>query len=220
MNLAGAFEGLARFADAKSAYEHAFALLADRPPGPLNVIILGQLATVENELGHPDSAFEIAQKALEVAGAIGEKGKFEWHARYAHADARGKKLDWRGQAAECAEIIALQRAAGQVAPNVPYWPDSLACLAEAELALHKVDSALLHLEESVKLESRADAEALPRARFALAKALRMAGRDAPRARRLAESAREDLRKLAGKERDVAQIDQWIDSERQRLASRR
>ena len=220
MNLAGALEALERFEDAKGAYEHGLALLADRPPGPLNVIILGQLATVENELGHPDAAFLIAQKGVEVAAAIGEKGKFEWHARYAHAEARGKKLDWRGQATECAEILALQRAAGQVAPNVPYWPDALACIAEAELALHKVDAALSHLEESVRLESRSDAEALPKARFALAKALKEAGRDAVRTRKLAESARDDLSKLAGKQRDVARIDQWMQSELQAVAAGR
>jgi hypothetical protein len=68
------------------------------------------------------------------------------------------------------------------------------------------------LEESVKLEARTDAEALPRARFALAKTLRTAGRDAARARRLAENAREDLRKVAGKERDIAQIDGWIEGQ--------
>jgi tetratricopeptide (TPR) repeat protein len=220
MNLAGAFEALGRFDEAKGAYEHGLALLADRPPGPLNVIILGQLATVENELGHPDAAFDIAQKGLEVAGAIGEKGKFEWHARHAHAEARGKKSDFGGQAGECAEIVALQRAAGQVAPNIPYWPDALACLAEAELALNKVDAALAHLEESVKLESRADAEALPRARFALAKALRRAGRDAARARRFAESARDDLRKVGSKERDVAKIDAWLEGEPKGIVSRR
>jgi len=178
------------------------------------------LATVENELGHPDAAFAIAQKGEEVAAAIGEKGKFEWHARYAHAEARGKKLDWRGQATECAEILALQRAANQVAPGVPYWPDSLACMAEAELALRKIDAALAHLNESVKLESRSDAEALPKARFALAKALRGAGREAARARQLAQSAREDLSKLAGKQRDVAQIDQWMETEMQAVGTQR
>ena len=209
MNLAGAFEALSRFEEAKRAHEHGLELLADRPPGTLNVILLAQLATVENQLGRADSAFEYAERALKVAGAIGEKGKFEWHARYAHAEARGKKGDWAGQAAECAEVLGLQRAAGQVAAKVPFWPDSLACLAEAELALGKAGSAVAHLEETVKLESRADAEALPRAKFALAKALRAAGRDAGRARQLADGARDDMRKLAGKERDVAQIDAWM-----------
>jgi tetratricopeptide (TPR) repeat protein len=219
MNQAGALEALGRFEDAKAAYEHGLELLADRPPGPLNVIILGQLASVENELGHADAAFAAAEKGLEVARAIGETGKFEWHARQAHAEARGRKADFRGQAVECAEIYALQRAAGQVAPNVPYWPDSLACLGEAELMLNRVDAALAHLEESVKLESRSDAEALPKARFALAKALRKSGRDAARARGLAESAREDLKKLA-KERDVAEIDGWLDGDVLANAARR
>jgi tetratricopeptide (TPR) repeat protein/predicted Ser/Thr protein kinase len=211
MNHAGALEALGRFEDAKGAYEHGLALLADRPPGPLNVIILGQIAAVENELGHPDAAFDAARKALEVAGAIREKGKFEWHARHAHAEARGRKSDFSGQAKECAEIVVLQRAAGQVAPNVPYWPDALACVAEAELALNHVDAALVHLEESVKLESRSDAEALPKARFALAKALRKAGKGAARARGLAESARDDLRKL-GKARDLAEIERWLEGD--------
>jgi tetratricopeptide (TPR) repeat protein len=218
MNQAGALEALGRFEDAKGAYEHGLALLADRPPGPLNVIILGQLATVENELGHPDAAFDVAEKGLEVARAIGETGKFEWHARQAHAEARGKKGDFRGQAEECAAIDALQRAAGQVAPNIPYWPDALACLAEAELMTNRTDAALAHLEESIKLESRSDAEALPKARFALAKALRKSGRDAARARGLAETARDDLQKLA-KERDVAEIDKWLEGDAPANAAR-
>jgi hypothetical protein len=209
MNLGGAHQALARSSEAKDAYERGLAVLVDRPPGPLNVILLAQLATLENEMGRSDAALEFAQKGIEVAAAIGEKGRFEWLARYAHAEARGKKGDYRGQAAECGEIDARQRAAGQIAPSVPYFPDSLACMAEAEIALNKVDAALSHLEQSVKLEARTDAEALPKARFALAKALRIAGRDAARAQKLAESAREDLGKVGGKEPDVAEIDGWL-----------
>jgi tetratricopeptide (TPR) repeat protein/predicted Ser/Thr protein kinase len=220
MNLAGAHEGLGRYEDAKKALEHGLALLVDRPPGPLDVIILGQLAAMENELGHADAAYDVAEKGIQVARTIGEKGKFEWHVRYAHAKARGKKSDYAGQAAECAEIVAAQRAAGQIAEPVPYSPDGLACVAEAELVLGKVEAALSHLEESVKLESRAEAESLPQARFALAKALQRAGRDAPRARRLAESAESDLKKLAGKERDVAEIGRWFEAGPKALASRR
>jgi tetratricopeptide (TPR) repeat protein len=220
LNLAGALAALARFEEAKGAYEKGLALLADHPPGATNIVLLSELAGVENELGHADAALVDAEKALEVARAIGEKGTFEWQARFVHAQARGKKSDWRGQAAECAEIVALQRTAGQIAPRLPYAPDALACLAEAELALRKVDAALVHLEESVKLESRSDVEGLPKARFALARALRMAGRDPARARQLAEGARDDLRKLAGKRRDVASIEEWMANELQTVASRR
>ncbi|MET0591932.1 MAG: protein kinase, partial [Polyangiaceae bacterium] len=219
MNLAGAHEALGHFENAKGAYEHGLALLADRPPGPLNIIFSAQLATIENELGHPDAAFEIAQKGVEVAKAIGEKGKFEWHVRYARAEARGKKGDVAGQAADCAEIVAMQRAAGQIAPNAPYSPDGLQCLAEAELALGKVESALAHLEESVKLEARGEAESLPKARFALAQALRKAGRDPARARKLAESALGDLKKQATKSREVEEIERWLETEPKKLASR-
>jgi tetratricopeptide (TPR) repeat protein len=219
-NLAEALAAVARFEEAKRAYENGLALLADHPPGPLNIVLLSGLAGVESELGHADAALVSAEKALEVARAIGEKGKFEWQARFVHAQARGKKSDWRGQAAECAEIVALQRTAGQIAPNLPYWPDALACLAEAELALRKVDAALAHLEEDVKLESREDVEGLPKARFALAKALRMAGRDPARVRQLAEGARDDLRKVAGKGRDVANIEAWLEHELQTSAARR
>ena len=209
LNLAGALDPLSRFEEAKRAHEHGLELLADRPPGPLNVVFLGQLAMVEKELGNIDSSFAYAERALEVARAIGERGKFEWHARYAHAQARGKKGDWAGQAAECAEIFTLQRAAGQAATTVLFWPDSLVCVAEAELAMGKVDAAIAHLEDTVKLESRGEVEALPRAKFELAKTLRVANRDANRARQLAESARNDLSKVVGREREVAKIDQWL-----------
>jgi hypothetical protein len=63
----------------------------------------------------------------------------------------------------------------------------------------------------VTLTTRYLTNELPKARFALAKALRVSGKEPKRARELAEGAREDLRKAQGCESDVTEIDKWLEA---------
>jgi serine/threonine protein kinase/tetratricopeptide (TPR) repeat protein len=210
-NLASFLELLSRLEEAKEAYEHGLDVErgSGTDPGAVTLVLLGGYAGVENRLGHPDAALEIGKRGLEVARLSGTKGWILWTVELEIAKAKGAKGDFAGMAHGSLAIFEAQRAAGVVKPEVPYLPDALTSLGEAELRLRRFDSAIRHLEQSVSLPSRQDQRDLPRARFALAKALRTAGKDAPRAKELAENARDDLRKLPGTTDEVAVIEQWL-----------
>jgi tetratricopeptide (TPR) repeat protein len=200
---------LGRLQDAKGAYEHALALQGDAPHGSLTVTILGALAGLELELGDPDAAIEVGYRGLDAATSAGEKGALEWGLRMVIAKAKGKNGDLAGQAEDCRAILNMQKAAGALTQYARYSPDALTCLGQAELGLRRVDAALGHLEESVTFLSRSESGDLALARFALAKALRTAGRDTARARELAENAREDLRKWPALGQDLAAVELWL-----------
>jgi uncharacterized protein with PIN domain len=136
-------------------------------------------------------------------------GEYKWHAALARAEARGKKGDLAGKAADCALVLSEQKAQGAIAADLPYEPDALACLGDVELAGHRTTSAIAYFEQSVALEKRFDRSRLPLARFGLARALRVARRDPDRARALAENARGALAQLPSREEKVTSIDQWL-----------
>jgi hypothetical protein len=152
---------------------------------------------------------EIGKRGLEVARLSGTKGWILWTVELEIAKAKGRKGDFAGMAGDCAATFESQQRAGAVKPDVPYLPDVLTSLGEAQLGLRRFDAAIRYLEQSVSLAARQDKRDLPRARFALAKALRAAGKDAPRARALGESARDDLQKLPGTADEIAAIEQWL-----------
>ena len=129
--------------------------------------------------------------------------------RVMRAEALAKKGDIAGKAAECKNVLADQEKDGKVDPGAPYYPDALTCLGEAELALGDTKNAITHLERSASLTTRYLALELPKVRFALARALRSAGRDPVRARELAESARDALRAAHGWDKDIAEMDRWL-----------
>jgi len=207
-NLGASLTTLRRFAEAKAAYEHAFTLQTEKPSQRLFDIYEG-LAEVDVELGEPDVALAVIEKGLGVAQALELDGTREWPLRAIRAAALARKGDINGKAAECSRILADQELRGKVTSTETYYPDALTCLGEAELALHQTKSAIAHLERSVSLTKRLLAYELPKARFALAKALRVAGREPERARELAESARKDLSSAQGSESDVADVDEWL-----------
>jgi hypothetical protein len=66
------------------------------------------------------------------------------------------------------------------------------------------------LEQSVSLEHRYAPYELALARFALARALRVADRNPARAEELARGALDTLRSARGEERDVAAIERWLE----------
>jgi serine/threonine protein kinase/tetratricopeptide (TPR) repeat protein len=210
-NLASFLELLSRLEEAKEAYEHGLEVerQSGTAPGAVTLVLLGGYAGVENRLGHPDAAMDIGKRGLEVARVSGTKGWIPWTVELEIAKAKGQKGDFAGMARDCAATFETQKAAGAVKSEAPYLPDVLTCLGEAHLGLGRFDAAIRYLEQSVSLPSRQDKRDLPRASFALAKALRTAGKDAPRARALAESARDDLKKLPGTADEIAAIEQWL-----------
>lgn len=209
-NLGVSLSTLHRHAEAKTAFERAFKLQADMPPGALTVNIYEGLADSNLHESPPDVTISVVQKGLDVARTLGNGGMREWGLRLVRAEALAKQGDLPGKANECREVLADQEARGQVLATLPYNPDALTCLGEAELELRQTKSAIKHLERSVSLTTRYVAMELPKARFALAKALRVAGRESKRARELAESARDDLRKTQGGAEDVVEIEKWLE----------
>jgi tetratricopeptide (TPR) repeat protein len=209
-NLGAALSFLGRPEEARAAQEHALALQAGRPPGGLTVVIFGGLAKEEFLLGNYDAAIRIATRGLELATDAGENMAGKWFNMMVRADARGKKGDIAGRAEDCRTILAMQKAQGALVPDMLYDPDALACLGEVELASHRVDAALAYLEQSVGFEHRRQPVDLPAARFSLARALRVAGRDPARARDLAQRARDALSRMPAKEREIAEIDRWLE----------
>jgi tetratricopeptide (TPR) repeat protein len=210
-NLASFLELLSRLEEAKEAFEQGLEVerLSGTAPGAVTLVLLGGYAGVENRLGHPDAAMDIGKRGLEVARLSGTKGWILWTVELEIAKAKGRKGDFAAMASDCAATFETQKAAGAVKPEVPYLPDALTCLGEAHLGLRRLDGAIRYLEQSVRLPARQDKRDLPRARFALAEALRTTGKDAPRARVLAESARDDLQKLPGTADEIAAIEQWL-----------
>jgi tetratricopeptide (TPR) repeat protein/tRNA A-37 threonylcarbamoyl transferase component Bud32 len=208
-NLGDALGNLGRPEEARAAYERVLALQAGRPAGTLTVQIYGNLADLQLGLGDPDSALRLAEQGLDVAGQADERGLSLWAVLVARAQARGQKGDAAGKAEDCARVLAEQRAQGAMTSEGVYYPDALTCLGEVELAAHRASAAIAYLEESVFLEKRQAAAVLPLAKFTLARALRLAGRDPARARALADDARAALAGLPGQAKELAAIDAWL-----------
>jgi tetratricopeptide (TPR) repeat protein len=209
-NLGVALLFVGRWPEAKAAFQRALDLQSGRPPGALTISIFSGLIEADDALGDPDAAVALATQGMEIARASGQGGQLRWDLLRSRADAREKKGDLTGKREDCRQILEEQKALGTIGPDRSYHPDSLLCLGEVELASHRTAAALEYFEQSAALEDRPVASELPTARFALARSLRLAGRDPQRARALARSAREGMIKLPGHDKEVAEIDRWLD----------
>jgi tetratricopeptide (TPR) repeat protein len=202
---------LGRPQEGKVAYERARALRRDWPKGSLAVVISSGLARAENELDRPAEAVRRATEGLEIAASVGDTSTNMLSLLMERSKARAKMGDIAGQAEDCARVLAIQTANGPVVSG-PAGPDPLRCLGEAELARHRLDSALSYLEQSVALDRGFGVEVpydRAMAQFALARALRAAGREPARADELARLALDGLRTLRGRDRDIAAVERWI-----------
>jgi hypothetical protein len=174
------------------------------------MFLLSEVARIELLAGHASAAAGAIDQGLRMTDSLGGAATISLPPLLAaRAQIRRDKGDFAGEAEDCRRILAIQEEQGDVRPDTPYGPDALTCLGEAELELHQAGAALAHLERSLTLPRRWDRRELPRARFALARALQMAHRDPERARAEAENAREGLRALPGTEGDLAAIDAWL-----------
>jgi tetratricopeptide (TPR) repeat protein len=210
---------LGRLKEAQAAFERALELQAGRPPGTLTVCIYLNFAVVAELSGDFDECIRAATRGLEIANAIGDDQVFKWSLLTTRASALGRKGDLKAQAEGCQQALDAQRARNAVAADRLYEPDSLKCLGEVEMKRHRPEAAIVYFEQSVALERRPDPSELPVARFALARALRAAGRDPARARALAEGAREALNQIVSDHRDVAEIEEWLKEGEARVAVR-
>jgi tetratricopeptide (TPR) repeat protein len=209
-NLGTVLQGVGAYDEARETLLRGIAVQGDQPPGGTTVLLYGALAALELETRGPAAALEYVRKGMAVADALGEGGAKNLPVlMFVRGLARARMGDASGSAEDCGRLLSMQEAHGGIDLNASYGPDALRCLGEAELSLHRVSAAIEHLERSVALQHRQDPGDLEEARFALARALRVAHRDGARAEALAQGARNVLRGLHGREKDVAAIDQWL-----------
>jgi tetratricopeptide (TPR) repeat protein/predicted Ser/Thr protein kinase len=202
---------LGRYDEARQALEHAFSVL--KPLGEMNanaIHVWAAMAVLDNRTGHPDSALTDVERAMAIIDATGDSGAMDLPSLLVE---RGMALLAKGQAAgardACTRSLKLQEAQGLVDPDKLYAADALTCLGEAYLALGKIDDALARLERGATLKKRDFAAEFPLAEFALAKALRAAGRDPKRARSLAETALAGLKDAPGADAQRQTVEAWL-----------
>jgi tetratricopeptide (TPR) repeat protein len=202
-NLSTALVMSDRAEEARAAALHALALQRNVKPGGVTIIIYSGIAAAEIELDHPDAAIEAATRGLEAADAIGDRGPNRWYNLLLRARARGAKGDYAGKIDDCKQGLV---------DRPESRPEALCCFGEVELARGNVDAAIRYLEPSAAIAHPDAPWDLPRAQFALARALRKAGRDPQRARELAQAARDGWRRMEGREKGIAEIERWLASE--------
>jgi tetratricopeptide (TPR) repeat protein len=198
------------FDEAREALLRGIAVQGDLPPGSVTEMLFGNLANLELEAERPAAALAYVQNGIDVATAIGEAGeRFMTLLLYVRGMVRAQRGDAAGALDDCGRVLSMQDAHGEIKAGEPYSTDALRCIAEAELSLNRLGPAIEHLERSVALDRRQDRADLPRARFTLARALRIARRDPERAESLARSARTELAEVPRLDKEVAAIDAWL-----------
>jgi tetratricopeptide (TPR) repeat protein len=209
-NLGATLRATRRFDEARIALQRSVELQGDRPPGGTTVMLLLDLAIVELLSERPLAALEYVRRGMDAAGAVGGGGARDVPAlTVIRGMARVQTGDAVGGAEDCRRTVSMFEAQGELDPSKTYSADVFRCVAEAELALGHVDTAIVQLERSVSFEHRSEPGDLGLARFALARALRTAGRTPERAAELARSARAEFAALPGFEKEVAAIDRWL-----------
>jgi eukaryotic-like serine/threonine-protein kinase len=202
---------LGRYEEARQALEHSLALL--EPLGEKNgnaIVVWATIAQLDNRSGRPESALVDVDRAMAIVDVTGDDGTRYLPCLFVE---RGMALLARGNAAgardACAQSLKLEETRDLIDPDKMYYDDALTCLGEADLALGKADEAIAPLERSVTLKKRDFASELPLAEFALARALRAAGRDPKRARSLGESAVEGFRQAPGVDAKRHAVEAWL-----------
>jgi tetratricopeptide (TPR) repeat protein len=212
-NVGSTLTELGRYDEAREAIVHALALAAPLgPSNPRNVVPLASLAVLSDRVGDWDETLRTADRGIAIVEAT--EGA-ETHYLPCLLVERGRALLARGAPEEarrsCQRALREQENEGIIGPDKIYQDDALACLGAAELGLGRTNEALTHLERSVSFTNRQVPADLARARFTLARALVAAKREPDRARTLAETARDELRKTPGGEREASEVARWIEA---------
>jgi tetratricopeptide (TPR) repeat protein/tRNA A-37 threonylcarbamoyl transferase component Bud32 len=210
-----------RYDEARASYERALAIREkalgpDHPDVALTLYNLGELAEL---LGKYDESRKLYERAL----AIWEKALGPEHPDVADSlNKLGVVAKSLGKYDEARNFF--KRALGitekALGPDHPYVADSLVGIGATLIALAKPIDALVPLERALTICMAQDVDPilLAKARFALAQALWAApasqGRDRPRARTLAEQAR-DAYVAAGKTKrtEFAEFEAWLPKHR-------
>ncbi|MEM9454812.1 MAG: serine/threonine-protein kinase [Myxococcota bacterium] len=216
-NLGFVYYSLGAHEDAKRMYEHALSIREEAlgPTHPSVADSLNNLGNIYTKQGE----YEEAEAMYELALAIRQETLGPNHSKV--ADNLGNLGLFRIQIDkhERAEVL-MRRTLGiqeeTLGPEHPQLANNLINLGEALLMQEKHNKAVEHLERASTLLTTKDIEPvlLADARFTLARALWGAspsgGRDRPRARALAEQARQTLAADGPDSAErLAEVEQWL-----------
>ncbi|HEY2510988.1 MAG TPA: serine/threonine-protein kinase [Polyangiaceae bacterium] len=207
-NTGAANLGLGRVAEAERYLHHALDVFEREQPGGFwSGWALQYLALASTLDGDPEAATNFGRHGLAIADKLGASQRLVPGLTVATADA----LVATGKADEalglCARALEVQERVGLIAADKVYDWDALRCRGEALLALKRTAEAVPPLERSVLLQRRVFPWDLPRARFALARALVVT--DHLRAVTLAEQARDGFQSLPEAKRMLLDVEAWL-----------
>ncbi len=162
---------------------------------------LDNLSNVLTELGRPEEALKMSEKAMEILAKHGDPDLLSFVPGINQGDA----LRALGRYAEAEKAYSQALSTGQTAysPANPILAYALQGLGEVKLAQHRANAAVPLLEQAFRIRKANERNALPLGdtKFALARALRESGRDRRRALTLASEARQHFATLATHERE-------------------
>lgn len=199
-----------RLEDAITSFETSLRL--DPDPTPLKrAAVLSNVASAQEGLGR----LEESRRTLEsVFSEVESRYGPEHPTLVSLGTSLGEVLLAQGRyedaSAACERAVALSdRALGADHPDVT---PALTVLGEARIGLDQARQALPPLERAVRLRAglQGNPQLLADSGFQLARALRAAGQDAPRALRLAREARAAYSQLGERGRpSLAEVDRWL-----------
>ncbi len=176
-NLGAASLALGNVADAER-YLLASLAVWDResPDGYWAAWALQYLAALANTKGDADAAIAYGRRGLANAEKLTSSQRLVPGLTLGLAEALLAKGNAREALGLCERAIAIQERVGLIDPAKVYDWDALRCQGEALVALGRLPDAVGPLERSAALPRRVFPWDLPRAKFALARALLLADR--------------------------------------------
>jgi tetratricopeptide (TPR) repeat protein len=202
-----------RFDEAMAAYERAMAIVAavHGKAHPQLAVLHARRGALLRRQGKTAEGLAEYQAALAIDEANDPEGAAVGRDRLDLGDtlvALGRLAEARREYQRAQAILG-----AALGPDDLELAGPLTGLGQVELALGDPRAAIEPLEAAVELLARDDAptDELSRARFDLARALRGSGRDEPRARQLAEQARQGLAASQDEQAraEVDEISAWL-----------
>jgi tetratricopeptide (TPR) repeat protein len=212
-NLGGVFYSLGRFDEAQRLHKRALAI-SERAVGPDSTDAAMPIENI-GIIAENRRQFEVALKYYRRALSIYEKAYGPEHPDGAQILTRiGGILAQMGRDKEALEMHrrALFVREKSLGPSHPDLATSLAGIGEILLDRRQGAEALPLVERALRLRRAATNEPIELGdlRFLVARALRLTGKDPARAKRLAEEARADYRRIGDvRKKELAAVQAWL-----------
>ncbi|MBI5478308.1 MAG: tetratricopeptide repeat protein [Deltaproteobacteria bacterium] len=213
MNLAGVHGTLGEFAKQRAEAERSVAIF-EKAAGlehPHTAMAVANLAAAFHNQESHEEALKLYRRAL----AVYEKTEGPKHPDTAGAmEGVGRELRCIG--GQPREALAQGRRAAEMmeaalGKDHPELASPLSFLGLAQLDAGAPAEALATFERTwpLRVKARAQPDDMAETRFGLAQALWQLGRDRPRALKLAEEARHELRKVAHRKKELLKVSVWL-----------